>query len=1040
MPSKTWHLILAIFGKGQNAQEAAKAKKQLKGVGNEAGKTDKKLRGTESASAGLGKAWIALGGAAAAGALIKSVISIGMEFEDLETRLVTFTGSQQAASDEIARFAEFSARTPFQLNQITEAAIGLYARGFDPTTESLQALGDMAAAQGKDITTAMQAVTQAGFGEGEMLKQFGVLMRQSGDQVSLTYKGMTQTVKKESGEIVDALLDMAKTNFAGSMERQSKTLSGSLSTLTDNLKLLALSLNEKGGVNDGLTSMVQGLTGVIQGINSLANDDTSATWWQIMNAAIRAQLGLLPDLTMTFEKYVKVTGSATGFNAELVKGIEGLDNALQEQEAAQKNANEAMEEAKEKAEELQEALDDLVDDTIRRLQNEAGVAAQRVLDIFEATSSLSGSGVGEKVEVPVVEAFSGAMDKVAVVIEGTYRDTTARWREELEDMWADLGEFISGVLMDAAMGMGDAIADAIISGDTSNLEESFAQIGQQMGGQIGTAIGSYFAGPFGAILGNILGQVIGDKIGSVLGKVIGSVLDALGLGSSERPSDIMSQFNIGPNFESAWGDLAGPLVDQVNAAIEQIEAAIGTSIELMRNMIVSVQRDGSAILEIWENGVRVFQVMFEDAQAAMERGLEMLLEAAIINAEGPLAAAFGEVLSRAVEVGLEQTIANLQTLAGISAELDAMLRPQDAVLARLAAMREEIEALNLTAEAAAPLLADVAEAERQRLEAIGQNALAQLAAMANELGVQTQFARHVQRDLLRIQFAKIKADLILAGIWEKYRGIFQDLRREALAATRNVADVADQFERLGSASFGGGGGSSLGSVVSDVLAINEIANESNFQSTADWWASVNETIQGMMKNLAGAGESLSPFQQIQRNYQELLDYLNQFVLPQDIYDQAFDSFETAWNRLVQNMKDDITTYLDGLTEDFGQGTPLDLLGSAKAEFQRVLALAMGGDVDALGQLRGLADKLLTLGADVYGTSTGSFSDLFKLVTTGLKGTLGVTFDPIVTETQAQTTALVGSLGAIETQQRTTNQKLDLLITAVGSRPSSAMLV
>lgn len=165
-----------------------------------------------------------------------AAINVAADFEVLETSLVTaFNGSEAAAKDALKSIIDFSAKTPFQVDEVASAFIKLKNLGLDPSEASLTSFGNTAAATGKSLDQVIEAVADAATGEFERLKEFGIKSKSEGDKVTFTFKGIATTVKKDSASIQKYLLNIGDTDFAGGMERQSKTFKGQLSTLKDAL-------------------------------------------------------------------------------------------------------------------------------------------------------------------------------------------------------------------------------------------------------------------------------------------------------------------------------------------------------------------------------------------------------------------------------------------------------------------------------------------------------------------------------------------------------------------------------------------------------------------------------------------------------------------------------------------------------------------------------------------------------------------------------------------------------------------------------------
>jgi len=185
----------------------------------------------------LEKAIAVIGGTAGLGMLAKSFIDTASAFEQFRTQLETITGSAQAAKAAMGWIQTFTAQTPYELDEVTQAFINLQTYGIDPTTGVLRVLGDTASSMGKSLDQAVEALADALQGEFERLKEFGIRARATADQVTFYYmkagQQMAVTVKNSAEEIQKALLSIWGDKFTGGMERMSHTLQGILSNLSD---------------------------------------------------------------------------------------------------------------------------------------------------------------------------------------------------------------------------------------------------------------------------------------------------------------------------------------------------------------------------------------------------------------------------------------------------------------------------------------------------------------------------------------------------------------------------------------------------------------------------------------------------------------------------------------------------------------------------------------------------------------------------------------------------------------------------------------
>ena len=190
----------------------------------------------DSWTASLGKVGplvaAAFSGAAITGFLGK-VVSVQREFDVLNSSLKTVTGSSAAAEREMAWLKDFAKETPFGLAQATQGFVKMKALGLDPTRAALTSFGNTAAAMGKDLNQMIEAVADASTGEFERLKEFGIKAKKEGDNVSLTFQGVTTTIGNSAREITKYLEDIGNTSFGGAMEERAKTLDGTIAALGD---------------------------------------------------------------------------------------------------------------------------------------------------------------------------------------------------------------------------------------------------------------------------------------------------------------------------------------------------------------------------------------------------------------------------------------------------------------------------------------------------------------------------------------------------------------------------------------------------------------------------------------------------------------------------------------------------------------------------------------------------------------------------------------------------------------------------------------
>ena len=229
-----------------------KLRKLAKTAGKAARGIGKAFKKTAGALLNFKTAVIAMAGAAGFGALAKSIISTGIEFENYRATLKVVLGSQEKANEAFDWLKDFAKTTPFAINTLSESFVKLAAYGIDGTTV-MKSLGDASAAMGKDIMQSVEALADAQTGEFERLKEFGIKgiqitksnatkMGASLEDVGKTALAFTDKMGKEAFKIIDrnnrkqvtsTITSIWNEKYEGAMEERSKTLGGILNNMGD---------------------------------------------------------------------------------------------------------------------------------------------------------------------------------------------------------------------------------------------------------------------------------------------------------------------------------------------------------------------------------------------------------------------------------------------------------------------------------------------------------------------------------------------------------------------------------------------------------------------------------------------------------------------------------------------------------------------------------------------------------------------------------------------------------------------------------------
>lgn len=217
----------------------AEVKEDMRGLGNEA-ESQKGIWGQFKED--FTRAFSVVSVFEAGAAIIdfgKEVFEVTAKFEKYEAVLTNALGSQEEATKKMDDLQNLAASTPFSIDELTESYVKYVNRGIKPSMEEMTKMGDIAASQGKSFDQLTEAVLDATTGEFERLKEFGIQAKKSGDEVQLSFKGTTETVKNTPQAINSALLKFGELNgVVGTMAITSKTLGGQWSNTQDSMDSL----------------------------------------------------------------------------------------------------------------------------------------------------------------------------------------------------------------------------------------------------------------------------------------------------------------------------------------------------------------------------------------------------------------------------------------------------------------------------------------------------------------------------------------------------------------------------------------------------------------------------------------------------------------------------------------------------------------------------------------------------------------------------------------------------------------------------------
>lgn len=320
----------------------------------------------------MGK-WARFLTAGAVAGFVTKVTQVRGEFQQLEIAFGTMLNSGAKAEKLIGQLADTAAKTPFDLQGVTQGAKQLLAYGVkaEEVNDKLLMLGDIASGLSLPLsdlvylygTTMTQGRVYARdmlqfMGRGiplaeELAKQFGVTKAKVGEMVTAGKVG--------AKEFEQAMQSMRTTRFNNLMEEQSKSLTGQISNLQDALEMM---LNDIGKSSQGMISKgIEGVSYLVEHYKEVgAVLGTLIMVYGSARAAVIAYTVVMSIHAKGLLGYISTTRVATAaqalFNATLkanpimlvVGAVLGLVAAYEifkdrttESEKAQKRLNEANE-------------------------------------------------------------------------------------------------------------------------------------------------------------------------------------------------------------------------------------------------------------------------------------------------------------------------------------------------------------------------------------------------------------------------------------------------------------------------------------------------------------------------------------------------------------------------------------------------------------------------------------------------------------------------------------------------------------------------
>lgn len=294
------------------AQGLKTAEGYMNSFGDAASGSGKSLASAITQGTVMANVFSKLGSAAlsAAEGFISSGIEYNAQIEKYTTGFTNMLGSAEAAQQVMSQIQEDAAKTPFDVESLTKANQYLISAGENASyaRSTIMALGDAVSATGggndelNRMSQNLQQIANTGKATTADIKQFayagidvyGILADYTGksttevQNMTISYDLLTQALQAASEE---------GGRYYGSMDTQSQTMNGRVSTLQDNVKQLA------GLMTGDLSSGVGVVIGNLNDMLVAAQEAYKTDGWIGLAGAITGLSGPISSVKSWFEGF-----------------------------------------------------------------------------------------------------------------------------------------------------------------------------------------------------------------------------------------------------------------------------------------------------------------------------------------------------------------------------------------------------------------------------------------------------------------------------------------------------------------------------------------------------------------------------------------------------------------------------------------------------------------------------------------------------------------------------------------------------------------
>lgn len=234
---------------------------------------------------GIGSAVKALAATVVSVSFANSIKKELMETEKSVAGLIGSFGGLKAARDQFEMLQQAARDTIQPFDQLRAVAMNLKRNGIQATAEQMKTFSQIAYGTGQSLETVGNAFTSALQGRVKSLNQLGIVAKDNGDKLILTYKGVTTTVEKSAEGLGKYFETLGKEN-KGALEYLQGGMTGAINHLDNAWGDFIRGIAESGlgqAIADTIRVGAKALDGITAWINrnkqSIQRFFDNWSWW-----------------------------------------------------------------------------------------------------------------------------------------------------------------------------------------------------------------------------------------------------------------------------------------------------------------------------------------------------------------------------------------------------------------------------------------------------------------------------------------------------------------------------------------------------------------------------------------------------------------------------------------------------------------------------------------------------------------------------------------------------------------------------------------